>query len=154
VTGFNQTFLKVPAADQFVQRDQKYLLAGPKSSERIDPLIVVEDKEGPYILEGGHRFDALRILKTQSFSASVVMDLDSLGDSTETPEWLEVRSNIKITRLYRAEAAPSGNKPAEWIREAQRPLVIQKPLSVGLPWTQRRSNGTNKTPAHERGLFI
>jgi len=48
-------------------------------SGEINPLIVVEDAEGPYILEGGHRFDALRELGARSFPALVVLDLDSLG---------------------------------------------------------------------------
>ncbi len=44
----------------------------------IDPLIVVEDIEGPYILEGAHRFDALRELGIKAFPALVVLDLESL----------------------------------------------------------------------------
>lgn len=47
-----------------------------KRSKEIAPLIVVEDRKGPYILEGGHRFDALRLLKAKSFPALVVLDLD------------------------------------------------------------------------------
>lgn len=48
------------------------------ASREINPLIVVEDSEGPYILEGGHRFDALRMLKARAFPALVVVDLDSV----------------------------------------------------------------------------
>lgn len=47
-------------------------------SREINPLIVVEDAEGPYILEGGHRFDALRLLKAKALPALVVVDLDSV----------------------------------------------------------------------------
>lgn len=47
-------------------------------SREINPLIVVEDSQGPYILEGGHRFDALRLLKAKAFPALVVADLDSI----------------------------------------------------------------------------
>ena len=42
----------------------------------IDPLIVVQDAQGLYILEGGHRFAALCILKKKEFPAMVVRDLD------------------------------------------------------------------------------
>ena len=45
----------------------------------INPLIVVEDIEGPYILEGAHRSDALRELGVDIFPALVVLDLESLG---------------------------------------------------------------------------
>ena len=47
-------------------------------TEELSPLIVVEDSKGPYILEGAHRFDALRILGATSFPALVVLDLESL----------------------------------------------------------------------------
>jgi hypothetical protein len=50
-----------------------------KSGE-VNPLIVVEDAKGPYILEGWHRFDALRILRAKAFPALVVLDLESLGE--------------------------------------------------------------------------
>jgi len=54
-----------------------------KASGEIDPLIVIIDKEGPYILEGGHRFDALRILGARSFPALVVIDTESTGPYEE-----------------------------------------------------------------------
>ena len=40
----------------------------------IDPLIVVIDEEGPYILEGGHRAEALYRLGVDSLPALVVID--------------------------------------------------------------------------------
>ncbi len=49
-----------------------------KHSNEISPLIVVIDDQGPYVLEGGHRFDALRMLAAKSFPAKVVIDLDSV----------------------------------------------------------------------------
>jgi hypothetical protein len=51
-----------------------------QESNQITPLIVVEDNQGFYILEGGHRFDALCMLKANSFPALVVKDLDSLEE--------------------------------------------------------------------------
>jgi phage gp29-like protein len=50
-----------------------------KASGHIDPLIVVHDKEGPYVLEGAHRFDALRMLGAKSFPALVVLDTRSIA---------------------------------------------------------------------------
>ncbi len=50
-----------------------------KESGEIMPLIVAVDgwkpEEGPYILEGGHRFVALHLLGIQTFPALVVADL-------------------------------------------------------------------------------
>lgn len=45
-----------------------------KIYKKITPLIVVIDNEGPYILEGGHRIQALQILGIKSFPALVVLD--------------------------------------------------------------------------------
>lgn len=44
-------------------------------SGEINPLIIVIDKEKhPYVLEGGHRYDALKRLQAKSFPAKVVID--------------------------------------------------------------------------------
>lgn len=45
-------------------------------SKEINPLIVAVDDGGPYILEGGHRYDALKIMKAKSFPAVVIIDED------------------------------------------------------------------------------
>lgn len=44
-------------------------------SKEINPLIVVVDSDGPYILEGAHRLSALYLLKVSEFPAVVVLDL-------------------------------------------------------------------------------
>lgn len=57
-----------------------------KASGKIKPLIVVVEsnnlKAGPYILEGGHRFDALQIAGKKSFPAKVVVDHAEYGNKT------------------------------------------------------------------------
>lgn len=62
------------------QERTKKLAEQIRQSREINPLIVIEDAEGPYVLEGGHRFDALRELKARAFPALVVLDLDSLSN--------------------------------------------------------------------------
>jgi len=47
------------------------------SSKTIKPLIVVQDHEGLYVLEGAHRLAALSELGMTSFPALVVVDLDN-----------------------------------------------------------------------------
>ena len=54
----------------------RQLAADIKQSGELNPLIVAIDHRGPYILEGGHRFDALRINKAKSFPAVVALDLN------------------------------------------------------------------------------
>ena len=61
------------------EKRTKNLAAQIRQSGEINPLIVVEDAEGPYVLEGAHRFDALRELRARAFPALVVLDLASLG---------------------------------------------------------------------------
>ena len=67
-----------------------------KLSGEINPLIVVyegpcqqDQDSGPYILEGGHRFDALIVLGKKFFPAVVVLDLSSLS-SNEAARFLRV----------------------------------------------------------------
>jgi ADP-ribose pyrophosphatase YjhB (NUDIX family) len=64
------------------------LAAAIKDSKEIAPLIVVDDGDprGPYVLEGGHRFDALRALGATSFPALVVHDLDAMKKKTSEAE--------------------------------------------------------------------
>jgi uncharacterized ParB-like nuclease family protein len=47
-----------------------------KQSKEINPLIVAVDSKGAYIIEGGHRFDALMIQGRESVPAKVVIDQD------------------------------------------------------------------------------
>lgn len=54
-------------------------------SKEINPLIVVIDKGGLYILEGAHRFDALALLRVPSFPALVVIDRESLPKVDDRP---------------------------------------------------------------------
>ena len=56
-----------------------------KKSKTIEPLIVVYDEKGPYVLEGGHRFDALKILKKKSMPALVVIDKSIKQQSYNQP---------------------------------------------------------------------
>ncbi len=45
-----------------------------RQSKRMDPLIVVRDKEGSYVLEGGHRLDAAYLLNATHVPALVVKE--------------------------------------------------------------------------------
>jgi hypothetical protein len=52
----------------------KLLAERIRETNQIKPLIVVIDKEGPYILEGAHRLGALHLLGAKTFPAMVVID--------------------------------------------------------------------------------
>ena len=56
-----------------------------KKSKEINPLIVAVDSKGAYIIEGGHRFDALMTQGRVSVPAKVVID----KDDPPTKEFLE-----------------------------------------------------------------
>lgn len=67
-----------------------------EESGEINPLIVAFDNQGPYILEGGHRFDALKILGAESFPAVVVTDNRSLRKApTQPPPEAKAPKDIK-----------------------------------------------------------
>jgi Large polyvalent protein associated domain 38/ParB-like nuclease domain len=68
-----------------VTEKTKNLALQIKENGEINPLIVMVDAKGPYILEGSHRYDALRILGKKSFPAVVVVDhQDGFGLSAPT----------------------------------------------------------------------
>lgn len=73
----------------------KQLAADIKQSKEISPLIVVIDNEGPYILEGSHRIDALNILNVKEIPAMCVVDLESINawvaDSKDVARWRDER---------------------------------------------------------------
>jgi hypothetical protein len=50
-----------------------------KKSREINPLIIVEEKNGPYVLEGGHRISACVELKRKLVPALIVIDLESFS---------------------------------------------------------------------------
>jgi hypothetical protein len=66
------------AADDF--RRAHALAEQIRSSGWVAPLIVVVDAEGPYLLEGAHRFVALHELGARDFPAVVVADVESLQE--------------------------------------------------------------------------
>src|ERR1035437_3091513 len=52
-----------------------------KGSGELSPLVVVVDKDGPYVLKGAHRLGALHELGYNSVPAKVAIDTDSLDIS-------------------------------------------------------------------------
>ena len=55
----------------------KALAEAIKKSGEINPLIVGVDSKGPYIIEGAHRYDALKILGVKSIPAQVIIDTEN-----------------------------------------------------------------------------
>ena len=77
------------------------------SNKEINPLIVVQDDQGYYVLEGGHRFDALRELGIQSFPAVVVRDEQSLR-SVEPEQKAPTTSLFSQSPLVNADPTERG----------------------------------------------
>ncbi len=99
-------------------------------SGEINPLIVVYDKDGPYILEGGHRFDALSYKGHSSFPAKVVIDRGSLGypdelaAEPETPLEQQLRASVEAQNAKKLQSgAPNGN--------SNQPAAVADPGSTG-----------------------
>lgn len=69
------------AANDF--QKSRHLSDQIKHSKTISPLIIGIDKEGPYILEGVHRYVALHYINIPSFPALVIIDI------SDDNEWNE-----------------------------------------------------------------
>lgn len=82
---FSKSFPEYPHEPKSYNQEEnertKNLAQEISNNKEISPLIVVVDNEGAYVLEGGHRFDALRILGIDRFPAKIVLDLESLNDT-------------------------------------------------------------------------
>jgi hypothetical protein len=75
----------------------KKLAADITHNKWIDPLIVVYDKDhkSPYVLEGGHRFDALKLLHATTVPALVVIDLDESINESASPRLDRVQQSLR-----------------------------------------------------------
>jgi len=87
-------------------------------SNRIDPLIVVIDDKGPYILEGGHRFDAMREIGAKSFPAKIVID----NSSFNVPKSLDFN---KIGKIITDELTPKIEGPMAESAKAEVAKIVQ-----------------------------
>lgn len=63
-----------------VPKRGKELATEINESGELNPLIVVIEKNGAYILEGANRFDALREIGAKSFPAKIVIDTKSFEE--------------------------------------------------------------------------
>lgn len=97
-----------PAADD--ERRVETLAGKIKESGKISPLIVVDDghPDGPYILEGGHRFDALHRLGAKSFPALVVLDMGAIQQRIKSEG--SIASRLTRNEMT-ANAFPPSDKP-------------------------------------------
>ncbi len=63
--------------DPLTARTRKLMEEIEESGEIAPLIVVVGDPQGPYILEGAHRFDVLQHMGKATFPAKVVVDLDA-----------------------------------------------------------------------------
>jgi disulfide oxidoreductase YuzD len=75
ISAFDPEYVNKITMDRLDDRTRR-LAQEIQQSREINPLIVVQDSEGMYVLEGGHRFDALVASGAKSLPAMVVIDLD------------------------------------------------------------------------------
>lgn len=88
------------------EREQTELLAMTiHYAGSINPLVVAIDKEGPSVLDGGRRFNALRLLQVESFPAVILISTELVPDDVEPP-----KSYLIINQ-------PAGKRPRkpEWM---------------------------------------
>jgi hypothetical protein len=67
-------------------------------TEEINPLIVGVDAEGPFIIEGAHRFVALCYLKKKEFPAIVVVEepVSRRNPARRSPELFDYSSRVAV----------------------------------------------------------
>ncbi len=75
MTAFDASYIESIKPERLDERTRN-LAAAIRESGEINPLIVAVDSKGAYIIEGGHRFDALIASGAKSIPAVVVVDLE------------------------------------------------------------------------------
>ena len=85
-------------------RRTKELAKQIEVSNKISPLIVVIDQEGPYVLEGAHRLGALGLLGAKSFPALIVLDQSTAGLTSLTEA---EKDYFKATKGKKSDSALS-----------------------------------------------
>lgn len=112
-----RAWLRGTARDD-VQRTQA-LVNRIRQSGRIDPLIVVHDRKGPYVLEGSHRIDAMHLMGKTRVPAVVVLDLDDLEDAVAKYDAQQPRA---------PKGVPNGG---QWVSRDQTQWSASVPADAG-----------------------
>jgi phage-related protein (TIGR01555 family) len=131
-----------------------------KENKQIAPLIVVHDAEGYYVLEGGHRFDALNMIGAKSFPALVVTDLDN-----PPPEKKENATVLPKPYTFTESLARKVNSPAfdrasyaadggdQWI-DPRRAEFFKDPRDVDRALWDKARAGSKAAFGEERWQFV
>lgn len=82
-----------------------------EANKRIDPLIVVQDAEGYYVLEGGHRLGALDAIGAENVPAIIVKDLDYPYMAPAAPSPLE--GTLDMSQAARVQRAAEQGKTVD-----------------------------------------
>jgi hypothetical protein len=113
------------------EKRTKELARQIQENKELNPLIVVKDAEGHYILEGGHRFDALRELGIDSFPALMVHDLESLGTVAKADGGKIVRGLGQLGKRLLSDEQVAGQAIGKAAESAgmKAPVTANKPLT-------------------------
>jgi hypothetical protein len=78
------------------------------------PLVVVVEKDGPYVLEGSHRLEALFELGAQSFPAVVAIDRDSIPCDPSEYEIPCKKHRVYLDENGKCPHCEAGTKPKRY----------------------------------------
>lgn len=111
-------------------------------SKELNPLIVVIDAEGPYVLEGATRYDALKTLGVKSLPAMVVLDEGSLYEGAKR----RVEAGRSVPPAVLAEYPGLAKTPAEPKAPAPSVQRITADADEYVAATQKAIRGTKPLP--------
>jgi hypothetical protein len=127
-----------------------------KQSKEINPLIVAIDNQGAYIIEGGHRFDALMTQGRKSVPAKVVIDNDN-------PPTRTASAPGKIIGYGSVAKAKNvtfgvGTNSRHWILRLERPRMPFRPSRGSTSMSPQnkplpRPRGRSRTPTMSRSVL-
>lgn len=137
------------ATDDFKRSER--LAEEISESKEINPLIVGVDEEGPFILEGAHRFVALYYLRAKEFPALVVVDLEDGQDDMQKNPIIGTTSYTNAALLIGIGAVVGGIAYWLYTKSQAAAADAQAPISTGL---DASGNPTSMTPPNAQGIGV
>jgi hypothetical protein len=97
-----------------------------KESGEINPLIVVMDKEGLYILEGATRAEALYKLGAKSFPAKLVIDTESIAEGQSAKPQTPIAEDMGAVLIDAHEMAAAKVNSLQGFTDTEREIMSGK----------------------------
>jgi hypothetical protein len=130
ISAFDPEYVKSITMDKLDERTRK-LAEDITESGEISPLIVVKDSKGFYVLEGGHRFDALIASGAKSLPAQIVIDNEDAGKDSNLYQAGKTDSKVE-TLIMSAERGDRERGQRATFSEDEKKAIVESAAKLNI----------------------